>query len=84
MVKKLVGKVTHFYPNINVAIVEVQSAIKAGDKVSIEKKDGTDKFEQSIGSMQIEHKVIKEAKPKQVIGLKVNKEVKEGYLVYKL
>ena len=81
MVKKLVGKVTHFYPNICVAVVKVSSALKVGDKISIEKDN--DKIEQTVKSMQIEHEQIKEAKKGQEIGMKVEGEVKHGAKVYK-
>jgi len=81
MAKKLIGKISHYYPNINVAVVELSSALKQGDKISIE---GKSNFEQTVSSMQIDNKQIKEAKPKQSIGLKVDYEVKEKDLVYKI
>ncbi len=81
MAKALVGKVVHFYPNISVAVVELSKGLKVGDKISVE---GSNNFEQEVKSMQIEHKVLKEAKAKQTIGLKVDKEVKKGDLVHKL
>jgi len=81
MVKKLVGKIVHFYPNINVGVVELSSGLKIGDKIAIE---GKNNFEQTVASMQIEHKPIKEAKAKQTVGLKLDNIAKPGDLVYKL
>ena len=81
MVKELVGKVVHFYPKISVGVIELKKALKVGDKIAIE---GSNNFEQAVKSMQIEHKVLKEAKAKQTVGLKVDKEVKKGDLVHKL
>ena len=80
MVKTAIGKIIHFYPNISVGVVELTKGLKVGDKISVE---GSNNFEQTVTSMQIEHKVLKEAKAKQTIGLKLDKEVKKGDLVYK-
>lgn len=77
-----VGKVTHFYPKISVAVVEVSGTIKVGDRIRIKGKK-TD-FEQVVESMQIEHKNIAEAKPGDSIGLKVIDKVREGDVVYKI
>ncbi|MBW2993099.1 translation elongation factor-like protein [Candidatus Woesearchaeota archaeon] len=76
------GKITHFFPNISVAVVEVKKIIRQGDKIRIEGHGN--EFEQKIASMQIEYKKVKEAKKGQSIGLKVKKSVKEGDLVYKV
>jgi len=82
MAELQVGKVTHYYNKIGVAIIELSAPIKAGDTIKI---SGHDKeFNQTISSMQIEHRQIKEAKKGDVIGLKVDQPVKEKDLVYKV
>ncbi|MAE42605.1 hypothetical protein CMO93_02445 [Candidatus Woesearchaeota archaeon] len=48
---KEVGKVTHYYTNIGVAVVELTGALKVGDKIRI--KGATSDFEQTVDSMQI-------------------------------
>ncbi len=78
--KKQVGTVTHFFPKINVAVVEVSSELKAGDKVEIEGKEGS--FEQKIASMQVEHKPVEKADPGMAVGMKVDQAVKEGAKVF--
>jgi translation elongation factor EF-1alpha len=80
--KKFVGNITHFFPKPSVAVVEVESVIKKGDKISVER--GEDMFEQVVMSMQIEHENIAEAKPGQSIGLKLEQPTKEGAKVYKV
>jgi putative protease len=80
MEEKLIGKITHYYNKINVAIVELSATVKIGDKIHI-KGHATD-FEQTVSSMQIEHQNIETAKKGDVIGLKVDQKVKEGDLVY--
>ncbi|MFH1444963.1 MAG: hypothetical protein ABIF08_00610 [Nanoarchaeota archaeon] len=82
MEKKLVGKITHFFPKASVAVVELESTLKSGDKISIEK--GEEAFEQVVESMQIKHEKIQEAKAGDAIGLKVAQPVKEGADVFKV
>lgn len=75
-----VGKVTHYYDKIGVAVIDLSGTIKVGDLIKI---SGHDKeFTQSISSMQIEHAQLHEAKKGQVIGLKVDQPVKENDEVF--
>lgn len=78
--KKEIGKIAHFYPKINVAVVELTGGLKKGDKISIEGHDNV--VEQTVESMQIEHKDIEKAKAGQSIGMKVAEPVKEQDVVY--
>ena len=80
--KELVGKVTHYFTKIGVAVVELLDTLKTGDKISIE--GATTNFEQKVESMQIEHKPVEEAKKGDSIGLKVEDRVREGDLVYRV
>ena len=80
--KKLVGKVTHYFTRIGVAVVELSDELKVGDRISIE--GHTTNFQQTVGSMQIEHQNVEKAGPGQSIGLKVEQRAREGDLVYKL
>lgn len=77
-----VGYVTHFYPKISVAIVEVTKELNLGDSIVIEK--GNTRVEQTVESMQIEHTPISQAKPGDVIGLKVNERVPVGAKVFRV
>jgi putative protease len=80
MEEKLVGKITHYYSKINVAIVELSTTLKIGDKIHL-KGHETD-FEQTVSSMQIEHQNVEIAKKSEVIGLKVDQKIREGDEVY--
>jgi len=73
---KKIGKVTHYYGGIGVAIIDVSGKLSVGDKVKF--SDGKNEFEQTIESMQIEHKDIPSAKKGDMIGLKVDQKVNEG------
>jgi putative protease len=78
-----IGKVTHYYDKIGVAVVELDGGLSKGDKIKFA-RGGEDMFEQEVESMQIEHDKIDSAKKGDVVGLKVDQEVKEGAEVYKI
>jgi putative protease len=78
-----VGKVTHYYSKIGVAIVEItDEALNIGDTIRI-KGHSTD-FTQTVDSMQIEHQAIEKAEIGHTIGLKVKEKCREGDIVYKV
>jgi len=79
---KEVGRVSHFFTKINVAVVELSSSLSVGDRILI--KGPTTNFEQTVNSMQIEHENVKVAKAGQSIGLKVDERVRESDVVYKI
>jgi len=78
-----VGRITHYYDKIGVAIVELDGTLSVGDRVKFS-KDGEDLFEQSVDSIQVEHDKKDTATKGDVIGLKTQKEVKEGVEVFKI
>lgn len=82
MADVLVGKVIHYYDKIGVAIVRLKKKLGVGDKIKFVKDDIV--FEQIVGSMQIEHASLTEAKPGNEVGIKVDRNAKEGTLVYAL
>ena len=76
-----VGHISHFFPKISVAIVELTAPLAVGDRILI-KGPSTD-FEQVVDSMQIEHKNIQRAESGQSVGLRTAQHVKEKDMVYK-
>lgn len=76
-----IGKVTHYYDKIGVAVVEVKSQpLKVGDTVKL---SGHDKeFTQKIGSLQIEHKQVEQVPVGESCGMKVDQAVKPGDVLY--
>ncbi len=74
--KMPVGKITHYFSKIGVAVIELSGELKIGDKISIE--GATTDTKQTIDSMQIEHKPVQVAGKGQSIGLKVADRVREG------
>ncbi|MEM2865772.1 MAG: hypothetical protein QXM46_03960 [Candidatus Hadarchaeales archaeon] len=82
MEKKLVGKVSHYFTKIGVAVVDLSGELKVGDRISIE--GPTTNLQQVVESMQIEHQNVQSAGAGQSVGLKVAQRVREKDLVYKL
>ena len=77
-----VGKVSHYFSKIGVAVIEItDGSIKVGDEIRI--KGHTSDFKQKVTSMQIEQDKIDIAEPGQSIGMKVNEPVRQHDLVYK-
>ena len=81
--EKLIGKITHFFNKINVAVLEItDDELVIGDTIHI--KGHTSDFTQEISSMQVEHQLIEKAKKGDNIGLKVENPVHEHDEVYKV
>jgi len=77
-----IGKVTHFFSKISVAVIDLTATLSVGDRIRIQ--GPTTDFEQTVDSMQIEHENVKSAKAGQSIGLKVKERVREKDTVYKV
>ena len=77
-----VGEITHYFERINVSVVKItQGTVLIGDKLTI--VGVKNKLVQKVWSMQIESVDVKVAKKGQLIGLKVDKSVSVGDIVYK-
>jgi len=76
-----IGRITHFFPKISVAVIELKASLSVGDSIVV--KGPTTDFEQVVDSMQIEHENVQRAEAGQSIGLKVTERVRETDLVYK-
>jgi len=77
-----VGRVTHYFTRIGVAVIELKAPLAIGDHILI--KGSTTNLEQTVESMQIEHKDVQRAEAGQSIGLKVKDRVRENDIVYKI
>ena len=78
---KELGKVTHFYDKLSVAIVKLAGPLKVGDEIEI--KGATTDFGQKIESMQFSHQAVEQGKKGQEIGIMVKDKVREGDAVFK-
>ena len=77
-----VGKVTHFFNNISVAVLELDGELKIGDRICILGRI-TD-FEQPVGSMEIDHQPVFTVKAGQEVAIKVLKPARAGDVVYRI
>lgn len=76
-----IGKVTHYYDKLSVAIVDLaEGSLKVGDAVKF--KRGDEEFSQSVESLQVDHQNVEEVKAGDSFGLKVGQPTKVGTLVY--
>ena len=80
---KLIGKISHYFDKIGVAVIDLVGILKKGDTIRIEGGESTD-FTQIVESMEVEHQKIEKAKKGDSVGLKIKEKVREGYKVYKL
>ncbi len=73
---KLVGEVIHYYTKLSVAIIDLSSSLVLGDQISIE--GYTTDFQQTVDSMQIEHKNVEKAVKGDSVGVKVEGRCRKG------
>jgi putative protease len=73
---KPIGKVTHFFDRISVAVVSLDKALKLGDRVHFQGPH-TD-FQQEITSMQVEHQAVEKGKKGEEVAIKVDQPVRKG------
>jgi putative protease len=76
-----IGRITHFFAKINVAVIELKAPLKVGDTIVI--KGPTTDSQQVVDSMQIEHQNVQAALAGQSIGMKVAQRVRETDAVFK-
>lgn len=77
-----IGKVTHYFDHISVAVLNLSGAIKIGDSLHF-LGHSTD-FMQPLTSMQIEHKAVDAAKPGDDVAVKVEQRVHPNDSVFKV
>lgn len=83
MPEEEIGRVTHYFTNLGVGVVEItKDTLSVGDTIHI--KGHTTDLTQKIESMQIEHETVQSAKAGQSIGLRVKEHVREHDVVYKV
>jgi hypothetical protein len=78
----LIGKVTHYYNRISVALVELAGELSVGDRIAL--LGHTTEFIQPVESLEIEHHKIEKAGSGQEVAVKVWETVRIGDLVYKV
>ncbi len=80
MAQTRAGEVTHFFQNIDVAIIKADAPFEVGDTLHIE--GTTDDMTFEIESMEVDHESVERAEPGQEVGIKVPKRAHEGSDVF--
>ncbi len=77
-----IGRVMDYFARIGVAGIDLTGPLKVGDRIHI--KGHTSDFEQAVGSIQIEHESVQEAKAGDKIGIRVEDRCRGGDKVYRV
>jgi putative protease len=77
-----IGKVTHFFDKINVAVLDLTDTLRVGDMVHFLGHSAD--FKQEVASLQIEHQAVTEAGPGQEVAMKVTQNVHPNDAVFKI
>ncbi len=78
-----IGHVTHYFPKIGVAVIEVTAgSLKVGETIHI--KGHTSDLTQTVESLQQENLPVPEIKKGVSAGMKVKEHVREGDKIYRI
>lgn len=78
-----IGRITHYFSKIGVGVLEItKGELKVGDTIHI--KGHTTDFYQKVESMQVEHVPVQSAKEGESVGLRVESQVRDHDLVFKV
>jgi len=80
--EKEIGKITHWYDKISVAVIKLTDVLKKKDRIKIKK--GAEEIEESVDSLQIDRVDVEKGKKGDEVAVKLSQKVKEGSVVYKV
>ena len=78
--EKQIGKITHYYDRIGVAVLELEDGLKEGDTVHI--AGPRTELVQQVKSMEIDHQKVPAVGAGADVALKVDGVVHEGDKIY--
>ena len=76
----LIGKVTHWYDKLGVAVIKLNKALKVGDQIKVKHWD--QEFTDTVTSMQLDHKPVNAGKSGDEVAVKVSQPAKERAEIY--
>jgi hypothetical protein len=83
MPEKEIGYVTHYFGHLSVAVIKLSKGdLSVGETIHV--KGHTSDLIQAIDSMQVDHKPVQKAKPKDDFAIKIKDKVREGDTVFKV
>lgn len=77
-----IGKITHYFNRIGVAVLDLNDEIKVGDRITI--VGHTTEFSQPVESLEIDHQKVQSAGAGDDVALKVWEYVRDGDEVFKI
>jgi hypothetical protein len=77
-----IGRVTHYYNHLNVAVLKLTDSLKLGDKIHI--LGHTTDFMQRVASMEINHHTVVWVQSGDAVAIKVIGPVHEHDAVYRV
>lgn len=77
-----IGKVTHYFDHLHVAVLKLAEPIKVGDTVHV--SGHSTELVQTVDSLQIDHKPVSEAGPGSDVAMHVDGVVHEHDSIYKV
>lgn len=77
-----IGKVTHYYNHINVAVISLTDNLKLGDKIHIVGHHTN--LTERVASMEVDHQPVVWVKPGDNVAIKVLDRVHEHDKVYRV
>lgn len=80
--EKYIGKVTHYFTRIGVAVLELEDGLTVGDTVHI--SGHTTDFVQRVESMEVEHQKLQAVGAGADVALRVEERVRSGDKIYKV
>ncbi len=82
MPEQLIGTVSHYFTNAQVAAIVLTGELRIGDTVRI--VGHTSDFTQQVDSMQIEHESVESAGAGDHVGIKVATKARQNDQVYRV
>jgi len=77
-----IGKVSHYFSKIGVAVINLSRELKVGDTISVEGRGQA--VQQVVTSMEVEHDKVTIAGGGSQVGMKTAQPVKDGDTVFKM
>lgn len=77
-----VGTVTHFYSHLGVAALRLTREVNLGENIHI--LGHTTDFEQTVGSLEINHHKVPRGCPGEEVALRVNDIVRRGDVILRV
>ena len=79
---KVIGKITHYFPQVRAAVIKLSAPLNTGETIKI--KGHTTDLTQTVSSMELDRVPLAQGKKGQEIGLLVNSRVRQHDIVYKI